>query len=113
MAAMVVVMIVPGVAAPEGAAQGSPNTRLFSNLSAETLACMTDRSRKQYGTVATVDSRNPNIVTSETHFFGVTRVVREFDPRGGKATFSILQKPAIASYDQVWNGIREAIKACS
>ena len=108
-------MLVCGVteATPQDSGPERSQTRTFSNITAKTLACVADRSGKQYGTVYTVDGRNPNIVTSDTHYFGLTRMVRDFDPRTATATYRILQKPALASYGQIWAGIRDAIKACS
>lgn len=101
------------LATPAGAPSMSPPARTFSNVTAATLACVADRSRKQHGTVYTHDAKNPNIVTSETHYFGLTRVVYAFDPAAAAVTYTILQKPGLASYGQVWDGIRDAIKACS
>ena len=101
------------VARPGGGAAASPPARTFANVTAATLACVEDRSRAQHGTVYTRDARNPNIVTSETHYFGLTRIVYDFDPSVSRVTYRILQKPGMASYGQVWDGIRDAIKACS
>ena len=95
------------------AGPASPPTRTFSNISAATLACVAEQSRKRHGTVYVRDAANPNRVTSETHYFGLTRIVSDFDPPTGTATYQILQKPGLASYDQIWNGLRDAIAACS
>jgi hypothetical protein len=91
----------------------TPSVRTFANVTAATLTCLAENSRREHGAVNTVDPGNPNIVTSETHYFGLTRIVRDFDPRAETATYRILRKPAIASYAQVWDGIRNATRACS
>jgi hypothetical protein len=101
------------LAAPPAATPTGPPARTFSNVTAATLACVADRSRKQHGTVYTPDAKNPNIVTSETRYFGLTRILYAFDPSARAVTYTILQKPGLASYSQVWDGIRDAIKACS
>jgi hypothetical protein len=101
-----------GAAAP-GERPSDETNRSFSNVSAETLRCMEESSRKQHGTVYRRDVKNPNIVTSETHYFGLTRIVSDFDPQAETVTYRILQKPGLASYSQVWDGVREAIRACS
>jgi hypothetical protein len=99
-------------AAPE-ATPSSPPTRTFSNVTAATFACVIDRSRKRHGTVYAQDPANPQRMTSETHYFGLTRIVSDFDPQARTVTYRILQKPGLASYDQVWDGIRAEIAACS
>src|SRR5579859_848622 len=99
------------MSAPRGASMAP--SRTFANITAATLVCVADRSRKQHGTVYIADPRNPNIVTSETHYFGLTRIVYDFDPPARTVTYRILQKPGLASYGQVWDGIRDAIAACS
>jgi hypothetical protein len=101
-----------GPAAP-GETPPAATTRTFSNVTAHTLQCMEERSVKQHGTVYRRDAKDQNIVTSETHYFGLTRIVSDFDPPADSVTYRILQKPGLASYAQVWDGIREAIKACS
>jgi hypothetical protein len=111
-AIFVLVCSAAGATAQESAPEAS-QTKTFSNVTARTLACVEDRSRKQNGTVYTVDGRNPNIVTSDTHYFGWTRTERSFDAQTATATYRILRKPALASYGQIWTAIRDAIKACS
>ena len=106
-------MLAAGGAPAARAADPAPSTRTFSHVTGAILACMVERSRKRHGTLYTSDPADPNRLTSETHYFGLTRIVSEFDPANGTVTYQILQKPGLASYDQVWDGIRDAIKACS
>jgi hypothetical protein len=106
------IAISTGAAAP-GDTSPDATTRTFSNVTAETLRCMEERSGKQHGTVYRRDAKNPNIVTSETHYFGLTRIVSDFDPPTSSVAYRILQKPDLASYAQVWDGVRNAIRACS
>jgi hypothetical protein len=91
---------------------GEPAVRTYSGVTQAILTCVRDNSRKKHGTVYTSDATNPNRITSETHYFGLTRIVSDFDPSVGTVTYRVLQKPGLASYDQVWDGIRKAIKAC-
>jgi hypothetical protein len=107
-------MLTTGEAPPARSADpATPPTRSFSHITGAILACMVERSRKRHGTVYTSDPADPNRLTSETHYFGLTRIVSEFDPANGTVTYQILQKPGLASYDQIWNGLRDAIAACS
>jgi hypothetical protein len=90
-----------------------PPARTFSNVNPAILICMQDRSRKKYGTIYRPDANNPNIGTSETHYYGVTLLSFVFDPAGATITYTILRKPGLASNGQVWDGIGKEIKACS
>ena len=74
---------------------------------------MTDKSRKEHGTVYKTDPNNPNAGTSETHYYGLTILAYAFDPAAGTVTYTILHKPGFAANSQVWNGIGKAIKGCS
>jgi hypothetical protein len=92
---------------------GEPPTRTYSGVTQAVLTCVRDNSRRQHGTVYTRDPNNPNNGESETHYYGLTRLLYAFDPAQATITYTILHKPAIASTGQVWNGISAAIKACS
>jgi hypothetical protein len=92
---------------------GAAPTRTYSGVTQAILACMRDNSRKKHGTVYIADASNPNNGTSETHYYGLTRLSYAFDPTRGAVTYTILQKPGLASYGQVWDGINAAIRACS
>lgn len=74
---------------------------------------MQDRSRKEHGTTYAPDPVNPNNGTSDTHYYGLTRLSYAFDPAASTVTYTILQKPGLASNGQIWDGVRAAIKACS
>ena len=92
---------------------GEPTTRTYSGVTQVILACVRENSRMKHGTVYIADANNPNNGTSETHYYGLTRLSSAFDPSRSAVTYRILQKPGLASYAQVWNGISAAIKACS
>ena len=92
---------------------GEPPARTYSGVTKTILACMRDNSVKKHGTVYIADASNPNNGMSVTHYYGLTRLSYAFDPTRGAVTYTILQKPGLASYGQVWNGISAAIKACS
>lgn len=94
----------PAVAAP---------ARTYSGVTQAILTCVRDRSHKQHGTVYIPNANNPNNGTSETHYYGLTQLAYAFDPTRAKVTYTILQKPALASNGQVWDGIGAAIQACS
>jgi hypothetical protein len=88
-------------------------SRTFSPVTPAILACMETNSRRKYGTVYTPDAGNPNKGMTETHYLGLTRLAFVFDPAAATVTYAIVHKPLFASDDQVWNGIRDAIKVCS
>jgi hypothetical protein len=92
---------------------GEPPARTYSGVTQAILTCMRDNSRKKHGTVYIADANNPNNGKSETHYYGLTRLSYAFDPSRGAVTYTILQKPGLASYGQVWDGISAAIRACS
>jgi hypothetical protein len=94
-------------------AAGEPPTRTYSRVTQAILTCMRDNSQKKHGTVYIADANNPNNGTSETHYYGLTRLSYAFDPSRGAVTYTILHKPAIAANGQIWDGISAAIKACS
>ena len=98
---------------PPDLAPTSVRTRTFSDVTPAILSCMRERSRKQHGTTFVRDPNNPNSGTSETHYYGLTRLSYAFDPALAAVTYTILQKPGLASNGQVWDGVRAAIKACS
>src|SRR5579859_5421970 len=95
------------------ASSGEPPARTYTGVTQAILTCVRDNSRKSHGTVYTGDPTNPNRVTSETHYFGLTRIVYDFDPSARTVTYRILRKPGLASYGDVWDGIRDALRACS
>ncbi len=74
---------------------------------------METNSRKKYGTTYTFDASHPGNGVSETHYYGLTRLSFVFDPAVGAITYTILHKPPLASTGQIWDGVRDAIKACS
>jgi hypothetical protein len=92
---------------------GNPPSRSFTNVTPSILACMKENSIKKHGTKYIVDATNPNNGVSETHYYGLTRLSYAFDVDHGTVTYTVLQKPGLASYGQIWNGISAAIKACS
>ena len=107
-------LVLTGGLAP--AAASPPKTlasRTFDAVTPAKMACMETNSRKRYGTVYTPDPNSPNNGMTETHYLGLTKLSFVFDPVGATITYTIVHKPVFASNDQVWNGIRDAIKACS
>jgi hypothetical protein len=50
---------------------------------------------------------------TETHYLGLTKLSFVIDPAAATVTYTIVHKPLVASNGQVWDGIRDAIKACS
>jgi hypothetical protein len=101
------------LAAPASEKPTNPSVRTYPNITPAILTCMAARSRKKYGTVYTPDSTTPTIGISETHYYGLTRLSFVFDAAGATMTYTILHKPTLASNSQVWDGVRDAIKACS
>ena len=108
-------VLICGPALPASSPKGPAKlpSRTFSNITSAMLACMERNSRKRYGTVYTPDPGNPNKGVSETHYLGLTRLSFVFDPVAATVTYGIVRKPLLAADTQVWDGIRDAIKACS
>lgn len=103
----------PATAASSPEAPAKLPSRTFSKVTPAILACMQTNSRKRYGTVYTPEPGNPDKGVTETHYLGLTRLSFAFDRAAAIVTYAIVHKPLFASNDQVWDGIRDAIKACS
>jgi hypothetical protein len=103
----------PALAASSADAPAKRLSRTFSNITPAILACTQTNSRKRYGTTYTPDPGTPNSGMTETHYLGLTKLSFVIDPAAATVTYTIVHKPLIASNTQVWDGIRDAIKACS
>jgi hypothetical protein len=103
----------PAWGAPVGDAPPKLPSRTFFNITPTILACTQTNSRKRYGTTYTPEPGNPKSGMTETHYLGLTKLSFVIDPAAATVTYTIVHKPLVASNGQVWDGIRDAIKACS
>jgi hypothetical protein len=86
-------------------------TRSFGGVTESVWACVKSTSEKAHGTKYDPPNANRGTATTST-IVGDVVLGFDFDPAKETITYTIKQKPFLASDDQIWNGIQETIDEC-
>ncbi len=86
-------------------------SKSFNGVSTSVWECVKTTSLKEHGTIYSPPGANKGTATTNT-FVGDVVLNFDFNPTKESVTYVIVKKPFLASQNQIWDGIQDAINGC-